>query len=159
MSFRTLVRASQKNFKNFPPSERAASHPKLYWVTCNPPMLAFHSRCNARALTCIRLYSEQKSLHNQPIIDFLRKCTCTCSCLESYKADTLSGQKDEETRPDVNTFKITAYKHAVRSISQVQQPIRIGNDISKVCNTILNGCHSSAYFPSFQALDLVSWQR
>jgi hypothetical protein len=44
------------------------------------------------------------------------------------------GQLEEETRPDVNSFKITAYKHAIRSVSQFQQPILLGNDISKVCD-------------------------
>lgn len=42
------------------------------------------------------------------------------------------GQKDEESRSDANSYKITAYKHAIRSVSEVQQPVRLGNDISKV---------------------------
>jgi len=97
-------------------------------------MLALR-RCNARASSLARLYSDQKSLHNQPIIDFLTKCTHTIS-FAILPRSLLSnpGQQQEESRPDVNSFKITAYKHAIRSVSQVQQPILLGNDISKVCN-------------------------
>jgi len=100
-------------------------------------MLTFR-RCNARASTLTRLYSEQKRLHNQPIIDFLRRCTHTIhSAILPASHLSNPGQQEEETRPDVNSFKITAYKHAIRSVSQVQQPILLANDISKVCTSTL----------------------
>src|SRR6266540_6731623 len=98
-----------------------------YWTT---------NRCSAigaRSPINFRLYSEQKSLCNQAIIDFLKRCTFPLYPMLSSELSICPGQKEEEAMPTANSYKVTTYKRAIRSIQEVQQPIRLGTDVLQVC--------------------------
>ncbi|KAF9533083.1 hypothetical protein CPB83DRAFT_758016, partial [Crepidotus variabilis] len=87
------------------------------------PLLRLHGQrmltlARKKALTLRPILSfrfNSNTSPNQAIVDFLKRC-----------------QREEENRTDPNAFKVRAFGHAIQSIAQVSQPIKLGTDVAKL---------------------------